>query len=212
MTYRPDAGMLDTNTGWRVFSTKENEVVKYDNIHVKWLSAGTYSRNKVFVSANSGLSWKEGSHFYRCYTEIFGVGIYDEEARLKNLAPIYAAREAWKRERLVAQRKALAAETPEQKAARSAEYAERQAKKAAALEEKAGKNRCEAMNTMISLGPNLIKLKEKVDNVCRLMNKGGIDKPIIQHGPKERRLRETLHLLGQFEQHILKCQKRTGVE
>jgi hypothetical protein len=214
---------LDTTTGWHLMPANENEVVVYDNIHIKWEFTkrprlnhdGTpdlysYPEHMIHMSIDGGLTWKQGEGFGTLYFGQFNASMWELDALKKNFAPIFAAREAWKRNR-AKELKKLSAARPEEEKARGAAKRKEQCDAAEALRKKRAENQqVAAVEDLLSLGPNLVKLKDKVDSLIALMIKGGIDRPPIQYAAKEQNLREAIWTLGQLELHFKKCQERTG--
>ena len=62
------------------------------------------------------------------------------------------------------------------------------------------------MNCLISVGPEFLKLKEKIEKVVKLMEAGGINKPIPNHDRKLYHLQEANSLLNKYIEHMEKCQ------
>jgi len=221
VSLRPTSA-LDTETGWSMMHELQGEPAIYGNIHIKWVivksgvrsALGTHwiyaPEYRYYMSLDGGLSWKSEQMFEKLYRQCFNVSMWDSAQREQNLAAVYAVRTVWKRQRAKELKKLNDALPSEEKALKAANLAAKKAEIAAIREATADKNAVKAINAMISLGPNLVRLKEKADRVIMLMSKGGIDKPIVQHLSKESRLKEAVYLLDQFEKHILKCQARTG--
>ncbi len=228
MPHRPQYPYsIDTETGWCLMPANENEVVVYENIHIKWeftrrptslpdgsLDPYSWPEHKIHMSIDGGHSWKSSDRFNELYYNHFSEHMWNFEGRSPGvktrLAPIFSAREAWKRNRAKELKKLSAARPQEEKDRSAAKRQEQRAASEALRQKKAEDQQVAALEDLLSLGPNLVKLKDKVDSLIALMVKGGIDRPPIQYAAKEQNLRETIWTLGQLELHFKKCQERTG--
>lgn len=212
----PKAYNFDTSTGWRIFSPTPGTVSKYDNIHIKWDTVGAatarYNANyAISMSIDGGQSWNIGNNLHETYHKCFPTSnLWSAPERDVNMAPVYKAREIWKRQRAKDRKKVLDSASPEEKAARVKKLADAKEKKRIGDEERSAKQTVAAIDHMIKLGPELIKLKEKIERIVALMSKGGIDRPIIQHDSKLWKIKCANYLLDKFEKHFIECHKRTG--
>ena len=212
----PSFYQYDTSTGWTVFPDTPDTVEVYENIHLKWKvnkNARTdYNpKHTIYMSIDSGQTWHEGERFQEVFQKAFpGKSYYSSDVRDEALAPILNAREAWKRQRAKERKKVLDSAPPEEKAARLKKLADVKEAKRLRDEDLASKRTVAAMDHMIKLGPELIKLKDKIEHIVELMGKGGIDRPIVQHDSKLWKIKSANYLLSQFEKHFIECHKRTG--
>ena len=206
----------DTTTGWSVFPGTPDTLVAYGNIHLLWKvnkSARSYydSKHIICLSADSGQTWHEGERFQELFQKAFpGKNYYISAERDEALAPILKEREAWKRQRAKERKKVLDSAPPEEKASRLKKLADVKEAKRLREEELTAKRAGAAIDHMIKLGPELIKLKDKIEHIVELMGKGGIDRPIVQHDSKLCKIKSANYLLSQFEKHFIECHKRTG--
>ena len=205
---------MDTSTGWKMFPEKEGNTAIYDNIQLKWSKNPThvYAREQynLYMSVDNGITWKSACYMHELFHLSFpGMSYHDEEQRTKALAPIYKARDVWKRARAKELKKKLDSATPEQKEARANKLAAAKEKKRIEDEALKSKRTVAAIDHMVKLGPELVKLREKIERVVDLMSKGGIDRPIVQHDSKLWKIKSASYLLDQFEKHFLACQART---
>jgi len=206
--------------GWFVFSRKPNEIVKYGNVHVKWhvgpvvqSGSGYYSQARdtmtVSLSFDDGQTWTDGSEAYGAFKNKFGLYYWEDKVK-HHLDPIIKSRDEFIRQRRLtssrersAKLKAMSAdERSKYDADCAAELLKRQQKK----EEQAGQSTLKAMNCLISVGPEFLKLKEKIERVVRLMEAGGINKPIPNHDRKLYHLQDANSLLNKYIEHMEKCQ------
>ncbi len=213
MAHRPTS-FYDTSTGWRVFPETEGAVAVFDNIHLKWEAnkdSWANTQHIIYLSIDSGQTWHKGERFSVVFENAFpGKSFYFLNDRDEILAPILNAREAWKRQRVKERKQVLDSASPEEKEARLKKFAEVKEQKRIREEKLANERTVIAMDHMIKLGPELIKLKEKVEHVVGLMSKGGIDRPIVQHASKLWEIKRANYLLSQYEKYFMECHKRTG--
>lgn len=200
----------------------ENEVAVYENIHIKWeftrrptslpdgsLDPYSWPEHKIHMSIDGGHSWKSSDSFNELYYNHFSEHMWNFEGVKTRLAPIFSAREAWKRNRAKELKKLSAARPQEEKDRSAAKRQEQRAASEALRQKKAEDQQVKAVETLVCLGPNLVKLKDKVDAIIKLMSQGGIDRPVLQYYAKEQQLREAIWTLERIEDHIKNCQKRT---
>lgn len=212
----PRLHWYDTSTGWSVFPLTEGTVAVYENIHLKWKAnknARAYwdPKHVYCISVDFGITWHEADRFQDAFTKAFpGKSLYSTKDRDEAFAPVLKVREAWKRQRVKDRKRELDAQPAEEKAARAKKLADAKEAKRLRDEELKAKRAGAAIDHMVKLGPELVKLKDKIERIVMLMGKGGIDRPINQHDSKLWKVKNANYLLSQFEQHFIECHKRTG--
>lgn len=203
-------GLDRPRIGWYVFSEKENEIVQYGEIYLRWAKSGCHSRYhqpfKIEMSRD-GQKWTAGQRWESLYRDVFKTGFqtwgpYEKyEQHTKRLqAPTLEARDKFIADRTAA----LKALSPEERKSIKQKRADELATK---REEEIGKDARKAINCLIAVGPQFIKLKDKIDTAVALMSKGNIGKPIPYHERKLGHLYEAMNLLDDYIAHMKKCQE-----
>ena len=184
----------------------------YENIHVKW----TMSKKTavVHMSIDSGQTWKTGDSWYSVYTQNFGqYKAWRKECYSADIPSILRAKEKFVRdrasERAKLKREAFKVLAPE---LQNVVLEERQAiksKRQACLQARNEVSTSVAMKQLLEFGPELIKLREKIDDVVELMSKGGINKEFPFYDRTVRDIRLLNKVLDEkVQKHIRTCQKR----
>jgi len=200
-------GLDRPRIGWYVFPAKENEIVQYGILSLRWSkSPYSYGGNSFIMEMSAdGKKWEKGNAWWRLYQDCFKPSqsawgeTYDRHVK-ELQAPMIAAREKFIAERDAAF-KALPPEEREAiKLRRSAECASKR-------EAMKGEDAMKAINCLMEIGPDFVKLKDKIDLAVNLMAKGNIGKPIPYHDRKRGYLHEAMGLLDEYIAHMKKCQE-----
>jgi len=204
-------GYDNGRVGWYVFPETAGEVAKYGNLYLKW-EKPYGNRMEIHLSINAGKVWVRGARQYDLAWQLnyqaskYGSGLTAQQGDVmteKVFAPIQKARDAYAKQ----YEEKLAAMTPEE---RLSLKKERQERLLAKREKETGENSMQALNCLVEVGPQFIKLKDQIDQAVSLMSVGGIDKPIPYHERKLVHLRDAIKLLEKYVSHMKKCQTRTG--
>jgi hypothetical protein len=221
---------FDTLTGWRVFASEPDTETIYGDYRLKWTVIDeegrqrsythSYARTKFHLSVDGGQTWLEENSV--CWLEENGVwslystnhslvGNYHENCSDFNKA-LLAAREEWRlarRKRLDrGRRENFNSLPPEQRAVVKAERAEAwKLRKEQAAERKAQKT-ARIMSQMLEIGPELVRLKEDIENAIRLMAKGGVDRAFPYYYSRRRYLSTAKWAVNDIRRHIENAQKR----
>jgi len=215
--YNPPHHRFDTITGWRVFASEPDTETVYGNYRLKWTApsegqAGRYIRTKVHLSVDDGQTWFEEDSVWSLYNVSYNlISNYYDNGSSFNKA-LLADREEWRlarRKRLDrGRREHFNSLPPEQRAVVKAERAEAwKLRKEQAAERKAQKTAL-IMSQMLEIGPELVRLKEDIENAIRLMAKGGVDRAFPFYHSRRRYLRTAKWAVNDIRRHIENAQKR----
>ena len=215
--YNPPHHRFDTITGWRVFASEPDTETVYGNYRLKWTApsegqAGRYIRTKVHLSVDDGQTWFEEDSVWSLYNVSYNlIGNYYDNGSSFNKA-LLAAREEWRlarRKRLDrGRREHFNSLPPEQRAVVKAERAEAwKLRKEQAAERKAQKT-ARIMSQMLEIGPELVRLKEDIENAIRLMAKGGVDRAFPYYHSRRRYLSTAKWAVNDIRRHIEKAHAR----
>ena len=217
MNYNRPHHHIDTSTGFHVFAEKPDTETIYGTYRFKWTVVppeheGWYARHRVHLSVDDGQTWMEENSVWSLYSVNYSLtGTYHDNNSDLNKALI-AAREEWK----VARRKKLDRERreefnalpPEQRAliktARSEAWKLRKQK----AEERRMERTAQIMNQMLQIGPELVRLKEDIEQMLALMAKGGMDRSFPYYGSRRRYLRTASWTVNDMMRHIENAHKR----
>lgn len=216
LSEKPNVYLLDSpQTGWSVFPDELDTVKIYGNIHVKW----TYERMpmlktpkvQVHMSVDSGVSWKQANGWVGLYYCVFHRHPYSKFYKL-DIPVILEDRAKFIHEHTVAKRKSereafknLAPELQEKElVARAAEKARHTSR----LENRKGVAAKVCMEHVLVLGPELVKLRDNIDECIKLMSLGGLNKefPFYLRTIRDVRLANNTIQKRVYE-HIKRCQK-----
>lgn len=220
--YNPPHHRFDTLTGWRVFASEPDTETIYGDYHLKWTVIDeegrqrsythSYARTKVHLSVDGGQTWLEENSVWSLYSTNHSlVGNYHDTNSELNQALI-AAREEWK----VARRRKLDRERreefnalpPERRAVVKAERSEAWKLRKQKAEERRMERTALIMNQMLHLGPELVRLKEDIEEALSLMGKGGMDRSIPYYDSRRRSLRTAGWIVNDLKLHIKNAHKR----
>jgi hypothetical protein len=215
--YKSPHHRFDTLTGWRVFASEPDTETVYGNYRLKWTApsegqAGRYIRTKVHLSVDDGQTWFEEDSVWSLYNVSYNlISNYYDNGSSFNKA-LLAAREEWRlarRKRLDrGRRENFNSLPPELRAVVKAERAEAwKLRKEQAAERKAQKT-ARIMSQMLEIGPELVRLKEDIENAIRLMAKGGVDRAFPYYHSRRRYLRTAKWAVNDIRRHIENAQKR----
>jgi hypothetical protein len=215
--YNPPHHRFDTITGWRVFASEPDTETVYGNYRLKWTvfeaeQPGRYIRTKVHLSVDDGQTWFEEDSVWSLYNVSYNlISNYYDNGSSFNKA-LLAAREEWRlarRKRLDrGRREHFNSLPPEQRAVVKAERAEAwKLRKEQAAERKAQKT-ARIMSQMLEIGPELVRLKEDIENAIRLMAKGGVDRTFPYYHSRRRYLSTAKWAVNDIRRHIENAQKR----
>lgn len=208
---------FDTLTGWRVFASEPDTETIYGDYRLKWtvippLEEGYYARTKLHLSVDGGQNWLEDNRVWGLYsTNRSLIGNYHENCSDFNKA-LLAAREEWK----VARRRKMDRERreqfnalpPEKRAVVKAERSEAWKLRKQKAEERRGERTARIMNQMLHLGPELVRLKEDIEEALSLIGKGGMDRSIPYYDSRRRYLRTAGWTVNDLKLHIKNAHKR----
>jgi hypothetical protein len=212
--------LLDTSTGWHVFSREPDTVTSYGpdgKYQFKWNvdNADTQvnswsSRQRIYLSIDGGQTWFTGNSIWSVYDNNVVGRYYNKETELNQ--SIIAAREIWKvarrkkNDRL--RREAFKALSPEKKILDKAMRSEAwKLRKDRATERKAMKI-TNIVNQIFQIGPELIRLKENIEEALSLMSKGNIDRSFPYYHSRRRYINTANWTVKYFKNHIEAAQKR----
>lgn len=219
MSYNPSAPVhrLDTSTGWRVFAKAPDTETIYGNYRFKWtvippLEQGYYGCIRVHLSVDDGQTWMEENRVWSLYSVNYSLtGTYhDNNSDISKV--LIAARDEWK----VARRRKLDRERREEfnalpveqraliKAERSTAWQQR---KEQAAERKAQRTAI-IMSQMLQIGPELVRLKEDIEQTLSLMGNGGLDRSFPYYESRRRYLRTASWTVNDMKLHIENAHKR----
>jgi hypothetical protein len=220
--YNPPHHRFDTLTGWRVFASEPDTETVYGDYRLKWTVIDeegrqrsythSYASTKVHLSVDGGQTWLEENSVWSLYsTNRSLIGNYHENCSDFNKALI-AAREEWK----VARRRKLDRERreefnalpPERRAVVKAERSEAWKLRKQKAEERRMERTALIMNQMLHLGPELVRLKEDIEEALSLMGKGGMDRSIPYYDSRRRSLRTAGWTVNDLKLHIKNAHKR----
>lgn len=214
--YNPPHHRFDTITGWRVFAFEPDTETVYGNYRLKWTVPepvqGQYIRTKVHLSVDDGQTWFEEYSVWSLYNVSYNlISNYYDNGSSFNKA-LLAAREEWRlarRKRLDrGRREHFNSLPPEQRAVVKAERAEAwKLRKEQAADRKAQKT-ARIMSQMLEIGPELVRLKEDIENAIRLMAKGGVDRAFPYYHSRRRYLSTAKWAVNDIRRHIENAQKR----
>lgn len=208
---------FDTLTGWRVFASEPDTETVYGDYRLKWtvippLEEAYYARTGVHLSVDGGQTWLEDNSVWALYsTNRSLIGNYHENCSDFNKA-LLAAREEWK----VARRRKMDRERreqfnalpPEKRAVVKAERSEAWKLRKQKAEERRGERTARIMNQMLHLGPELVRLKEDIEEALSLIGKGGMDRSIPYYDSRRRYLRTAGWTVNDLKLHIKNAHKR----
>lgn len=212
--------LLDTSTGWHVFSREPDTVTSYGpdgKYQFKWnVDDGNTqvnswsSRQRIYLSVDGGQTWFVGNSIWSVYDNNVVGRYYNKETELNQ--SIIDAREMWKvarrkkNDRL--RREAFKALSPEKKILDKAMRSEAwKLRKERATERKAMKI-ANIVNQIFQIGPELIRLKEDIEEALSLMGKGGMDRSIPYYDSRRRSLRTAGWIVNDLKLHIKNAHKR----
>ena len=220
--YNPPHHRFDTLTGWRVFASEPDTETIYGDYRLKWAVIDeegrqrsythSYARTKVHLSVDGGQTWLEENSVWSLYSTNHSlVGNYHDTNSELNQALI-AAREEWK----VARRRKLDRERreefnavpPERRAVVKAERSEAWKLRKQKAEERRMERTAQIMNQMLQIGPELVRLKEDIEQMLSLMAKGGMDRSFPYYGSRRRYLRTASWTVNDMKRHIENAHKR----
>ena len=234
--YNPPHHRFDTLTGWRVFASEPDTETVYGNYRLKWTVIDEEGRQRSYTHSNArtkvhlsvdgaqtwleensvwslgGQTWLEENSVWSLYsTNRSLIGNYHENCSDFNKA-LLAAREEWK----VARRKKLDRERreqfnalpPEKRAVVKAERSEAWKLRKQKAEERRMQRTALIMNQMLHLGPELVRLKEDIEEALSLMGKGGMDRSIPYYDSRRRTLRTAGWIVNDLKLHIKNAHKR----
>ena len=220
--YNPPHHRFNTLTGWRVFASEPDTETVYGDYRLKWTVIDeegrqrsythSYARTKVHLSVDGGQTWLEENSVWSLYgTNRSLIGNYHENCSDFNKA-LLAAREEWK----VARRRKMDRERreqfnalpPEKRAVVKAERSEAWKLRKQKAEERRGERTARIMNQMLHLGPELVRLKEDIEEALSLMGKGGMDRSIPYYDSRRRSLRTAGWTVNDLKLHIKNAHKR----
>ena len=215
--YNPPHHRFDTITGWRVFASEPDTETVYGNYRLKWTvieaaQPGRHIRTKVRLSVDDGQTWFEEDSVWSLYNVSYNlISNYYDNGSSFNKA-LLAAREEWRlarRKRLDrGRRENFNSLPPELRAVVKAERAEAwKLRKEQAAERKAQKT-ARIMSQMLEIGPELVRLKEDIENAIRLMAKGGVDRAFPYYHSRRRYLSTAKWAVNDIRRHIENAQKR----
>lgn len=199
-------GLDRPRIGWYVFPEKENEIVQYGGLYLRWSkNPYSYSRDPFMMEMSiDGKTWSKGNSWWRLYqycfkpTQSWGAEYDKHVGHL--YAPIIEARDKFIAEREAA----FKALPPEEREAIKRQRSETARSK---REEAKGEDAMKAINCLMTIGPDFVKLKDKIDEAISLMSKGGINKPMPYHERNRGHLLDAINLLGDYIAHMKKCQE-----
>ena len=220
--YNPPHHRFNTLTGWRVFASEPDTETVYGDYRLKWTVIDeegrqrsythSYARTKFHLSVDGGQTWLEENSVWSLYgTNRSLIGNYHENCSDFNKA-LLAAREEWK----VARRRKMDRERreqfnalpPEKRAVVKAERSEAWKLRKQKAEERRGERTARIMNQMLHLGPELVRLKEDIEEALSLMGKGGMDRSIPYYDSRRRSLRTAGWTVNDLKLHIKNAHKR----
>jgi len=217
MNYHRPHHRFDTSTGFHVFAKDPDTETVYGNYRFKWtvippVEEAYYARTRVHLSVDDGQTWLEENSIWSLHSTNYKlIGNYHDTNSDLNKALI-AAREEWK----VARRKKLDRERREEfnalppdqraliKTARSEAWKLRKQK----AEERRMERTAQIMNQMLQIGPELVRLKEDIEQMLALMAKGGMDRSFPFYGSRRRYLRTASWTVNDMKRHIENAHKR----
>lgn len=212
---------FDTLTGWCVFASEPDTETIYGDYHLKWTVIGegvrhgvshSYARTKVHLSVDGGQTWLEENSVWSLYSTNHSlVGNYHDTNSELNQA-LLAAREEWKVARRMRRdrerREQFNALPPERRAVVKAERSEAWKLRKQKAEERRMQRTAIILNQMLHLGPELVRLKEDIEEALSLMGKGGMDRSIPYYDSRRRYLRTAGWTVNNLKLHIKNAHKR----
>ena len=199
-------GLDRPRIGWYVFPEKANEIVQYGRLNLRWTkSPYSYGRDPFVMEMSAdGKTWTKGTSWWRLYQDCFrpsqswGAAYDQDVARIQ--APIIEARD-----KFIAERDAAFKALPHEE--REAIKRQRAAEALSKREEAKGEDAMKAINCLMTIGPDFVKLKDKIDEAISLMSMGGINKPMPYHERNRGHLLDAINLLGDYILHMKRCQE-----
>lgn len=184
-------GYDDPALGWYVFPKEQNVEVAYgDKLRLKWHAE---DRAKIIdISIDGGNKWCSSQSINNVYHALgLRYGGYQEHV----FKPIVEALLRFKAERQAK----IDAMTPEELVQFKREERQRRSLEIKALKEEAG---VRATQELIELGPKLVKIKDKVDTIFKLVENGNIKKPISRFSRKLEGIHAAEYMLNELITHL----------
>jgi len=208
---------LDTSTGWYVFSENQNEIAKHGPdglIQFRWTAnvedGVWYPKYTISASIDGGVTWVDNSNVWSLYYS-GQFGNYHDNNGLVNKAIIHT-RELWKSERRrkldKERRKAFNALSDEDRVRVKQERSEAWTRRKERAAERKAERTARIMNQMLELGPELVRLKEDIDQALSLMAQGGVDRAFPYYHSRRRYLRTAKWTVNDIRRHIEKAHAR----
>lgn len=223
MSYRPNH-RLDTTTGWHVLAETPDTVTSYgpDGIYqFKWHDVptdpkdpATYYRHGTNISLSiDGQNWHTDNSFWAVYYTVFNRTCYNDKTHVLNKA-LLEARAAWRAERskrLAREARAAFKALPREEQTRiENERAEALRERRAKIAERNAVKTQQIMKQMLYMGPELVRLKDKIDALIDVMGKGGMDRPLGYFHSYCQQINHTTWHIEKYRRDIEEAQKRTA--
>ena len=213
--YRYDSAAL----GWRVFPAEPGVVKAYDHIHVKWDMNPTPNQwgqqyAIVYLSIDSGKTWNTGDGWYSVYNTTFGTyRAWNREHNQVDIKPILEDRANFMRARsrrlAKEKRDAFKALTATQQANDLKKRAADKEFRASMIQKRKEKTVSAVMNQLLEIGPQLVTMRDNIDNIIKLMANGNINQEFPYYPSTIRDIRYLNYKLGgRVVNHLKSCQKK----
>ncbi len=213
--YRYDSAVL----GWKVFPEEPDVVKVYGHIHVKWSMNPQLNRwgarsALIHLSIDSGATWKTADGWYAVYNDTFGTfRAWNRDHNKVDMKPILEDREKYVRARSKAKaqekREALKALSVSERERTLKERAANKAFRAGLVQKRKEKTTSAVMDQLLEIGPQLVTMRDNIDNILKHMANGGINNEFPYYPSTMRDIRYLNHKLGnRVINHIKRCQKK----
>jgi hypothetical protein len=214
---------LDNSTGFHVFSEQQNTITSFGSnaqYQFKWnakLNEGAWSPTyEISLSVDGGQNWYTDRTVWSLYNTArpsneVGYGWHDKSSNSHKA--IMEARDIHNKERrrkLDKQRRdEFKALSDEDKLRVRQERSEAWTKRKELAAERKAQKTARIMEQMLEIGPDLVRLKETIDEVLGAMSNGGIDKAFPYYHSRRRYVHTAKWAVMDMYRHITTAQKRT---
>jgi len=215
---------LDSNIGFHVFSEQQNTITSFGSnaqYQFKWNAAkqdeeAWHRTYDISLSVDGGQNWYTDRTVWSLYNTArssneVGYGYHDKNSNLHKA--IIEARDIHNKERrrkLDKQRRdEFKALSDEDKLRVKQERSEAWTRRKELSAERKAQKTARIMEQMLEIGPDLVRLKETIDEVLVAMSKGGVDRALPYYHSRRRYVHTAKWAVMDMYRHITTAQKRT---